>query len=188
MSSPQPNLSLRQLEEFDPRSPVGGSERRFLCPLCGESKPRDSAHRSLGLNTQSGAWVCHRCGEKGKLSEWKDDTPTSTKSWQRQKLLRAFSLDTPLSRPPARPLVDTENSHLFSPTPPLLSARADSLQSPLVQSASWRRSLKNLVPLAQTPGAKYLQTRGLTLEHAHAAGYALFSVVVWLSGDRVSHP
>jgi len=161
-------LSLRQLEEFDPRASQGGAERRFLCPLCGEGKPKDSAHRSLGLNTQSGAWVCHRCGEKGKLAEWKDEKPINGKTLRRQKLRRAFSLDAP----------DVKvrlNSTVLSAPPPALSARADILpegrpQSTLAPALTWRRPLKNLVPLARTPGEKYLQTRSIALDMAHAAG------------------
>ena len=70
-------LTLSQLEAFDPRAPgKAGSQRRFLCPLCGEAKPRDSAHRSLSANLQNGAWTCFRCGATGKLKEfWTDPLP-----------------------------------------------------------------------------------------------------------------
>jgi hypothetical protein len=163
-------LSLRQLEEFDPRASQGGAERRFLCPLCGEGKPKDSAHRSLGLNTQSGAWVCHRCGEKGKLAEWKDEKPINGKTLRRQKLRRAFSLDATSPKVSALPLVGTRNSTVLSPAPPALSACADTPESTLAPAPVWRRPLKNLVPLAGTPGEKYLQKRGIALEAAHAAG------------------
>lgn len=163
-------LSLRQLEEFDPRAPGGGAERRFLCPLCGEGKPKDSAHRSLGLNTQSGAWVCHRCGEKGKLAEWKDEKPLSAKTLRRQKLRRAFSLDAPQVSARADTLKMSLSSTVFSLALPSLSARADTAQSTLVLAPAWRKALKNLVPLAKTPGETYLQGRGIPLEAAHAAG------------------
>lgn len=88
---PASSLSLRELEEFDPRSPTRPGERRFLCPLCGADKPRDSAHRSLTLNTSSGAWMCWRCEAKGKLVEWHEDRPLPER--RREKLRRAFSLD-----------------------------------------------------------------------------------------------
>lgn len=171
---PMDTLSLRQLEEFDPRAPQkssgGGAERRFLCPLCGEGKPKDSAHRSLGLNTQSGAWVCHRCGEKGKLAEWKDENLLNAKTLRRQKLRRAFSLDAPQVSARADTLKVRPDSTVLSPALPALSARADTTESTLPPLPTWRKSLKNLIPLAGTPGEKYLQGRGITFEAAHAAG------------------
>ena len=148
------NFSLRQLEEFDSHAPSGGAERRFLCPLCGEGKPKDAAHRSLGVNTQSGVWVCHRCGAKGKLAEWKSEKPLDFRSVRRQKLRRAFSLDGEVS---AR--ADTSAN---PPNPPNVVL-------------SWRKPLGNLVSLAEIrpggcPGENYLQSRGVTLDVAHAAG------------------
>ncbi len=50
-----PILSLADLEAYDPRATERGRERRFLCPCCGDGKPRNAAHRSLSLNTQTGA-------------------------------------------------------------------------------------------------------------------------------------
>lgn len=64
-------LTLTELEWYDPRSPSRRIQRRFLCPFCGEAKPRDAAHRSLCLNAETGAWLCHRCGEKGMLGEYR---------------------------------------------------------------------------------------------------------------------
>ena len=138
------SLSLRQLEEFDPRAPSGGGERRFLCPLCGEGKPKDATHRSLGVNTESGAWVCHRCGEKGKLAEWKNEKPLDFRSTRRQKLRRAFSLDSEVS-------VDTSTN-------------------PSNIALSWDKPLENLTSLAGTSGEKYLQSRSIALDVAHTAG------------------
>jgi hypothetical protein len=88
-------LSLSQLEEFDPHASGRGVERRFLCPLCGEGKPRDAGHRSLGVNTQSGLWLCHRCEEKGLLDEWRSEKPepTSRRVKTQRRLRQAFSLD-----------------------------------------------------------------------------------------------
>lgn len=68
-------LALAELEFYDPRSPDRRTQRRFLCPFCGDAKPRDAAHRSLCLNATTGAWICHRCGEKGRLGEYKADRP-----------------------------------------------------------------------------------------------------------------
>lgn len=62
-------LTLRDLEDFDPGGGRGSRERRFCCPLCHGDRRMDAAHRSLSLNTETGAWHCHRCGESGTLSE-----------------------------------------------------------------------------------------------------------------------
>lgn len=63
------SLTLATLESHDPHARSGRAERRFLCPFCGDTKPRDAAHRSLSLQTQSGQWICHRCGRCGLLRE-----------------------------------------------------------------------------------------------------------------------
>ena len=63
-------LTLAELELNDPRTRTSRSQRRFLCPFCGADKPRDAAHRSLSLNAQTGRWICHRCGERGLLTEF----------------------------------------------------------------------------------------------------------------------
>jgi hypothetical protein len=67
-------LSLKELEAFDLMAPDrGGGERRFCCPRCGHSKPKDAAHRSLSVNRETGLWRCARCEEDGKLLEWWTD-------------------------------------------------------------------------------------------------------------------
>ena len=65
-------LSLRELEEFDPRAPAG-ERRRFCCPLCGTTKPRDGVHRCLSVESATGLWHCFRCAQSGILQEfWRD--------------------------------------------------------------------------------------------------------------------
>jgi predicted RNA-binding Zn-ribbon protein involved in translation (DUF1610 family) len=78
-------LSLAELETYDPRAPQRPSasasgERRFLCPVCGDEKPKDAAHRSLTANTRSGAWNCKRCGARGKLSDFWQDKPRQNRA------------------------------------------------------------------------------------------------------------
>lgn len=63
-------LSLADLEAYDPHAPLTWPERRFLCPGCGDTKPRDAAHRCLCANVETGLWECHRCGAAGLLKEW----------------------------------------------------------------------------------------------------------------------
>ena len=61
------NLSLADLESFDPHARKSGMERRFCCPLCNDGRKLSLDHRSLALDTSTGAWLCHRCKEKGLL-------------------------------------------------------------------------------------------------------------------------
>jgi len=61
-------LSLRDLETYG-RVWGSGAERRALCPFCGDDHDRDSAHASLAVNVETGAWVCHRCERSGLLLE-----------------------------------------------------------------------------------------------------------------------
>lgn len=86
-------LSLSELESFDSRSPQRGRERRFLCPVCGQHKPRDAAHRSLAVNTENGSFICHRCQTKGRLKEfWEARPPMAKKQKTRLKLMSHFAL------------------------------------------------------------------------------------------------
>jgi DNA primase len=65
-------VSLSQLENYDPHPLRQGIRARYLCPLSAEcrEKPRDSAHRSLAVENISGVYYCHRCGAKGRLQEF----------------------------------------------------------------------------------------------------------------------
>lgn len=65
----RPVLTLADLEAFDRYATANGRERRFCCPLCGDGKAIDPSHRSLSLNTGTGKWYCHRCGQGGILRE-----------------------------------------------------------------------------------------------------------------------
>lgn len=135
-----PALSLADLETHDPRAPSAGVERRFCCPLCGGDKRQDAAHRSLAVDTGSGAWHCHRCHEKGKLTEWWTDRPAETFRPGRRRNVSAR-----LSLPPRAARNDAP------PEPP-----------PAITPA--------LPELADTPGAAYLEARGLPLALCALAG------------------
>lgn len=86
-------LSLADLEAFDSRSPNRSKERRFACPLCGQNKPIDAAHRSLAVNTENGSFICHRCQSKGRLREFWETRPIMPKKKKTKlKLMSHFSL------------------------------------------------------------------------------------------------
>ena len=67
----RPILTLAELRNFDPQAPAN----RCWCPLCGEDKPRDAAHRCLSFDVTNGHWKCFRCGAGGTLREfWREKT------------------------------------------------------------------------------------------------------------------
>jgi hypothetical protein len=141
-------LSIADLEAYDPhaRSTPGSSERRFLCPLCGDGKPKDTAHRSLCANTQSGAWNCKRCKTTGKLCDfWTERPKQSRRARVRGSLRAAFDV----------PPVTVKAAPEYSGAPATMA---------------WRHHLRGLCPLLDTAGAAYLAGRGISCEVAHAAG------------------
>ena len=90
-------LALTDLEAFDPRSPQRSGERRFLCPLCGEDKPKDSAHRSLCVNSSNGLYHCKRCNSKGRLKEfWEEKSSVNRSQIVARQLRRAFNVESPV--------------------------------------------------------------------------------------------
>ncbi len=137
-------LCLADLESYDSAAPrcSGKTERRFLCIHCGDSKPRDRGHRSLALNTKTGAWLCHRCGEKGLLKDFWTDRPLQTRQQKaRAAVARAFALP---------PKTNKTEKH---------EAATD-------HGEMWLAS----VPLDGTSGVSYLKSRGIPSDVAHEAG------------------
>lgn len=146
-AAPPPDaLSMAELERFDPYATARGAERRFNCPFpaCAD-KSRTKAHQSLAVNAETGAYVCHRCGAKGKLFDfWEDRPPLSRRARSRAHLTKAFGLsETPAEGPTARP----------DP------ARLDPL----------KRRLKAIKPLSGSDAEAYLASRGIPPELARRA-------------------
>jgi len=146
-AAPEPRgfISLAGLKAYDPCPSNRGREHRFLCPFCGDSKPKNAAHRSLSLNTESGAYYCYRCEVGGKLRDyWEERPKLSRRERERAKLLKAFAL------------------------PPAPGSAPDN--DPASAPAEWKKHLQGLTPLLDTPGARYLAQRQLAPELCHAAG------------------
>ncbi len=140
-------LSLADLEAYDPQAPcpAGAGERRFLCPLCGDDKPKNAEHRCFCLNGYNGLYHCKRCNCKGRLKEHWTDTPKQPLNVVRaQKLHRAFEVRA------------NEGITSMGETAP---ANTDPY---LIWNAS--------VPLGGTRGEGYLRKRGLTLQAAAWSG------------------
>lgn len=138
------DLSLADLVTFDPyaREPVG-AWRRFLCPFCGDGKPRDNTHRTCCFNVETGRWTCKRCDQGGYVREFREK-----RAQERERSPRRKARPRSVSPPPPAP-----------PDPEKLTA----LQAALRQGQGLQR-------LDGTPGADYLTGRGIPLETARAAG------------------
>jgi Toprim-like len=161
MTAARATLSLADLEAFDPGAPERGAQRRFLCPLpaCSAKRP-DAAHRSLCVNTASGAWLCHRCGAHGTVRErWNTEPRRSPRERARAALRQAFAVDG------ARPAAPGAPSD-----PPGADPDRPAAPRPPREAGDWRNALRDVRPLAGTPGEAYLHRRGIALDLAHEAG------------------
>lgn len=145
----RPILSLADLEAHDPTASPGVRERRFLCPLDGcAGRSRDASHRTLSLNTATGAWTCYRCGNAGKLRDcWETRRDRADRA-----LRRAFGL------PASAPTPATPTPEKAAPAPP---------ERP---TWDWRALWDGTADLTGTPGQAYLEGRGIPLAAAAAAG------------------
>lgn len=151
----RPILSFSQIDAFDPQGP---SERKW-CPLCGEGKPRDAAHRSLSLDRQSGLWKCFRCAASGRAKEmWAQ----SASFGRKQDLAAAFSLDLPARLPLPLPVPIQSERELNAPQP-----KPDERGA---QPERWRTLWEQTRDLEGTAGEAYLKGRGVSREVALLAG------------------
>lgn len=89
-------LTLAGLEAFDQQAArhVTAQRLRFCCPLpaC-LGKERTAEHRSLSVDTETGAWHCHRCGASGRLEEYRTPPQSvSLRTRARRDLTRALAI------------------------------------------------------------------------------------------------
>jgi hypothetical protein len=130
-------LSLAELREVDPQHRQDKAECDCCCPFCGKGKRPGPTNRTLGYNTETGAWICHRCHQKGILTDFQDHTPQTRPQRARRQLQRLAALPVPAAETPAD--VETED---------------------------WKQIVFGVQPLADTPGAAYLESRGIPLNVA----------------------
>ena len=139
-------LSMRELREHDSSPTTSGGRLRFCCPLpaCA-GKPVNRNHQSLSVEPASGVWHCHRCNSNGKLREFFEDRPFTPVS-QKKRALQTLQKQLMVSQPAIKPPID------------------------LNRKEGLRQLLEELKPLQASPGADYLQSRGIPLEAADRAG------------------
>lgn len=141
-------LTLKQLDSHDSRPQrVGGREVRYLCPLSDvcASKPRDNAHRSLCVNTQTGVYCCHRCQSKGKLKDF----------WEQRK---------PLKRNQRAALVLRSRFTVTLDDKTKTKQPSSDLDSLANKFNSYRSAFAN------SPAAKYLEGRSIPQSIAEESG------------------
>jgi DNA primase len=148
-------LSLAELESFDAQAKRHGSERRFLCPVCGSGKPRDDAHRSFSVNTDTGAFICHRCKTIGLLKDnWTKQTFTPRKVRAAAAMSRFFGLEA-----------------LPTPTPEQKNASESDLSKAQIKLERLQREMKRYQAAFEgSPAQDYLHSRGITAATAKAFG------------------
>jgi hypothetical protein len=148
-----PAFSLADLQALDDGATRTGRERRFLCPLCGDSKPKDAAHRSFCANVETGAWNCKRCHATGKLTDnWRERPKLKPVDVARHKRRQLSIL------PDEAPRMSTHAVPQIEP-----SAAPES-------ATDWRDQLNGARAIDGTEAENYLRGRGVCIETARAAG------------------
>ncbi len=144
--TPRSRLTFAEIDAFDPHGPLN----RKWCPLCGQDKPRDGAHRCLSVDRESGLWKCFRCGAGGKIGEQRLEMPS--RQFARQRLNEAFSLSDPEVALAVLPVeILTEKSG--APQNPAQSAKFD-----------WHAAWESAPSIERTGGERYLRGRCILVE------------------------
>ena len=97
---PSEPLTRETLDAYDPEPSRSGGQNRYLCPYCGNDKPRDRDHKSLRVDPTTGLFTCGRCDTSGQLKDnWNKSNPRAR---SRAALNNRFGLT-----PSAVPITDT---------------------------------------------------------------------------------
>ena len=90
MTGTRIDLSLADLEANDPRGQSRGNTRRFRCPLdtCDGATYRGPA-QPLAVNMTTGAWMCHRCGSSGLLTDDRTHRPADHRARMGRAMAKA---------------------------------------------------------------------------------------------------
>jgi len=86
------HMKYADLLAFDSRPTIRGEHERFCCPLCGPDHSIDAMHQSLSL--RGGHFICHRCGARGILEEYRHAASTVKPKTVRQTVQDRFKVST----------------------------------------------------------------------------------------------
>jgi hypothetical protein len=142
----RPILSLDDFPRYGGRPRRHGRELRYRCFLHGGDH-----QYSLSLNEETGAYICHACGARGRVREyWEDrrgvDRPVSLRDHGRRALAAHAAAERSHAERLASPIPEAAATFL---------AQLDAMCAALAEPSC--------------PGARYLRARGL--DAALAAGY-----------------
>lgn len=172
----RPVLTLAEIDTFDPQGPPA----RKWCPLCGDRKPKDAAHRSLSIDRATGLWKCFRCGASGQAREFWADKPLDSPRAKRAAIRAAFGSPSVPTPPPL--------DQAPVPTPPLIApppiAPPEAASSP--PTSDWKELWEQGLPLSGTPGELYLARRAIPNDVAGLAGVRWSTS--WSKGGAVLFP
>jgi hypothetical protein len=189
-------LSLATIQAHDPNGGRGAADgKHFLCPLpacAGHQNPKK--HRSLSV-AESGVYLCHRCEAKGKLTE-SQALQVEHRPAKRLKPIKAVmsaELNAKIEqyRHELGELTASIANHIFTNIETRFETQIPRLPEPpnTESAAKLQKLLEGCVPILDTPGAVYLERRGIPAEVAHEAGVLYHSAwhgcpsVVFLARD-----
>ena len=175
--TPRDNLTLSEsdLAACRPIVGEGGHVLRALCPFHGSDR-----QRSLRVQVHSGRFVCFACGAWGYMDtarvQWREEQQRQAALRRppahRQRLTHRRQSPPPRSRPPAAA------ARPRSADPPAPRASAPARPDLAQQLAAFQAAL------AGSPGAAYLQQRGIPLALAQQCGVGYAAPGTWPHAAR----
>lgn len=139
-------LSLEMLGAYDPQPLLSGEVVRYLCPCCGDSKPRDNVHRTLIYWPDKGNYHCNRCGIKDRVTEVWKGKPQEGHRRRTTGPAQVYEAIRRAATPEPEKELKPESQEKFE------------------------RIKGYLKPIEGTPAADYLSGRGIPIATATAAG------------------
>jgi hypothetical protein len=156
-----PALSLADVDAYDPHARRTALRLRARCPLHGGDH-----QQSFSADLVTGAYCCHACGAKGKLTDYWTERPRERpRRDERLVLHRGPAKTAPLASPV---VVPPKAVPVLAPPGPVPG---------LDHLPSWPAALPG------SPGERYLAKRGIPLAIARQYGLGWAEPGTWPNGD-----
>lgn len=148
-------FSRADIENFDQGRKCADGYRYF-CIVCDQEKQKD---RSLAINETTGAWQCFRCTANGQLQDYWEKQADGTLTNFRHEQYSGHARRT-------------QNNKIAMQQRFSLSATRAMVAAPVEpeKEQRWRAWWDSATDCAGTPGATYLESRGIRPSIAHACG------------------